>query len=251
MKSIRLKSHFLLSFVLLLSSCAIHHQVSKTNRINYSIGQKVAGDSAVIKTYQPYKLQLDAEMSRVIGYTAVDLTSRSTLPESVLGNFFADAVAVQAKKIVPNIDLVFPTTKGGLRNDIAKGNITVSNIFELMPFENQLVLFELNGSDTYKVIKFIAATNGQPVAGLTMNIKDKQPESIMINGKPFDVNKTYTVLTSDYIASGGDDAEGFASPISRKNIGLMVRDALLREVADLQAAGKNINTKLDGRITKN
>ncbi len=251
MKSIRLKSHFLLGLVLLLSSCASHYQVLKTNRINYSVGQKVAGDSTIIKTYQPYKLQLDAEMSRVIGYTAVDLTSRSTVPESVLGNFFADAVSVQAKKITPNIDLVFPTTKGGLRNDIAKGNITVSNIFELMPFENQLVLFELKGSDTYKVIKFIAATNGQPVAGLTMNIKDRLPENIVVNGKPFDANKTYMVLTSDYIASGGDDAEGFASPISRKNIGLMVRDALLKEVEDLKAAGQNINTKLDGRITKN
>lgn len=241
----------LISFVLLLSSCASHYQIAKTNRVGYAVGQKVAADSTIIKMYQPYKLQLDAEMSRVIGYTAVDLTSRSNLPESVLGNFFADAVSVQAKKLVPNIDLVFPTTKGGLRNDIAKGNITVSNIFELMPFENQLVLFELKGSDTYKVIKFIAATNGQPVAGLSMNIKAKLPENIMINGKPFDANKTYNVLTSDYIASGGDDADGFTTPISRKDIGLKVRDALLKEVGDLQTAGKNINTKLDGRITKN
>jgi 2',3'-cyclic-nucleotide 2'-phosphodiesterase (5'-nucleotidase family) len=249
--SLKLRIYLFSLTFLTLTACNSSYQVVKSNRDEYNINNKIEVDSSIIKVYMPYKTQLDAEMNKVIGYAEVDLTKSSTVPESILGNFFADAVMRQAKKIAPNIDFALATTKGGLRNDIAKGPIIVSSIFELMPFENQLVLFELSGTDALAVIKFIAATNGQPVAGLSMNIKDKLPEKIMINGKPFDVNKTYSVLTSDYIASGGDDAQGFSNPISRKNIGLLVRNALLNEVEEVQQSGRKINAKLDGRITKN
>lgn len=235
----------------LLDSCTTKYELVKSNREEYKISNEVAVDSAIIKTYLPYKAKLDAEMNEIIGETEVILSKSSSLPESVLGNFFADAVFNQVKKIEPKVDFVFPTTKGGLRNDIAKGQIKVSNIFELMPFENQLVMFNLKGSDVLKIVNYIAASNGQPVSGLKFTIKDKQAENIQINGKVFDVNVNYWVVASDYIASGGDDATGFATPISRRNIGLLVRDALINEVKDFKAAGKSINTKLDGRITKN
>lgn len=237
--------------LIFLGSCKAKYAVVKSNREEYKVSNAVPVDSAIINTYLPYKKKVEAEMNAIIGYTNVLLSKNSTLPESVLSNFFADAVANQAKKIAPNIDFVFPSTKGGLRNDIAKGPITVSSIFELMPFENQLVLFNLKGEDVLKVITYIAVTNGQPVSGLRMNINDKTPENVMINGKPFDATKDYWVVTSDYVASGGDDAVGFATPISRKNLGLLIRDALLKEVREIQTEGKRINAKLDGRITKN
>ena len=237
--------------IFLLSSCATKYAVVKSDREEYKINSDVAVDSTIIKTYLPYKAKLDAEMNEVIGETEVVLSKSSSLPESVLGNFFSDAVFNQVKKLEPKVDFVFPTTKGGLRNDIAKGPIKVSSVFELMPFENQLVMFNLKGSDVLKIVNYIAASGGQPVSGLTFNIKDKLAENILINGKEFDVDANYWVVASDYIASGGDDATGFASPISRKNIGLLVRDALLNEVKEFKAAGKSINTKLDGRITKN
>ena len=84
-----------------------------------------------------------------------------------------------------------------------------------------------------------------------MNINNGKPENIIINGKAFDVKQNYKVLTSDYIASGGDDAVGFANPIAKRNLNLKIRDALLKEVNQLQTDGKTINAKLDGRITKN
>jgi 2',3'-cyclic-nucleotide 2'-phosphodiesterase (5'-nucleotidase family) len=247
----KLTHSFLFLPLFLLLSCGTKYQLVKSNRDEYQINQQVGVDSAIVKTYSPYKIALAAEMNKVIGYTDVVLTKASTAPESVLGNFFADAVFNQAKKIEPKIDFAFPTTRGGIRNDVPKGPITVAQLFEMMPFENQLVLFELKGSDVKLVLNYIAATNGQPVAGITMNIKDNQPTDVKINGTNFDINRTYKVLTSDYIANGGDDSQGFSNPITRRNIGLMVRDALLKEVAAIQAEGKKINTKLDGRITKN
>ncbi|TCC90390.1 hypothetical protein EZ428_14030 [Pedobacter frigiditerrae] len=249
--TVKNKIYILAISLVLLGSCTTKYAVVKSNREEQNINSSLPVDSSIIKTYMPYKVKVEAEMNEVIGYTDVVLSKSSSLPESVLGNFFADAVYNQARKIEPNIGFVFPTTTGGLRNDIAKGPITVSSIFELMPFENQLILFNLKGADVLKVITNIAARGGQPVSGLKFNIKNKLPENILINGKPFDVNKSYWVATSDYIAGGGDENVGFATPISSKNMSILIRDALLKEVKEVQAAGNKINAKLDGRITKN
>lgn len=235
----------------LLAACSTSYLVTKSNREKYSIDNKVNIDSGIIKLYQPYKTALDEEMNKVIGYTEIALSKRSNLPESLLGNFFADAVLNQARKIQVNIDFAMPSTNGGLRNDIAKGAITVANVFELMPFENEAVVFTLKGTDVYEILKFIAVSGGQPVASLKMNIKNNLPENVFINGKEFDINKEYLVLTSDYIASGGDDAKGFANAVNKKVLGLKIRNALLKEVEEIHSAGNKINTKLDGRVTKN
>ncbi|MES2418819.1 MAG: 5'-nucleotidase [Bacteroidota bacterium] len=248
---IKLRGYFLVSVLLFLGACTAKYNLVKSAREEYAINDKIAVDSNIVKAYLPYKKELDAEMNKIIGYTAVALTKKSNLPESVLGNFFADAVLAQAKKIDSTIDFALPTTNGGLRNDLAKGPITVANVFELMPFENEAVLFKLKGTDVLDLLKFIAASGGQPVSGLKMNINDKVPENIFINGKAFDINKDYQVLTSDYIASGGDDAKGFANPISKKVLGLKIRDAILKEVSAIHLDGKKINATLDGRITKN
>jgi 2',3'-cyclic-nucleotide 2'-phosphodiesterase (5'-nucleotidase family) len=210
----------------------------------------VAVDSAIVKAYLPYKQKMEAQMNGVIGRCAKELTKTGG-PETLLGNFFADAVMAESKKIEPAIDFALPTTKGGLRNNLPKGNIALSNIFELMPFENELVLLKLKGTDVEQLLNFIAVSGGQPVSNITLKIKDNTPYDILINGKPFDNTKTYLVLTSDYIASGGDNARGLASPLERKSLGLLVRNALVNYVKAQTTLGKPIDAYLDGRITKN
>jgi 2',3'-cyclic-nucleotide 2'-phosphodiesterase (5'-nucleotidase family) len=244
------RNYLALSVVLLVASCSSGYQLVKANRAEYPINKDVAVDSTVIKTYLPYKKQLDAEMNQILGYSDVLMVKSNDLPETILGDFFSDAVLQQALKYDPTIDFSMPSTKGGIRVDVPKGEIKLSNIFELMPFENELVAFTLKGTDVQQLLNFIAATNGQPIAGLRLKIVDKKPVDVFINGKAFDPNRTYRVLTSDYIAGGGDNALGFKDPIEKKVLGLKVRDALINYVKENQAAGKTINPKLDGRITK-
>lgn len=245
------KGSLAISAASLLLSCSSGYKVVKANRAEYAINKTIAADSAVIKTYLPYKQQLDSEMNQILGYSEVEMVKSNDLPETVLGNFFSDAVLQQALKYDPTIDFSMPSTKGGIRVDVPKGAIKLSNIFELMPFENELVAFTIKGTDVQELINFIAASNGQPVAGIRLKIVDKKPVDVFIQGKPFDPQRTYRVLTSDYVAGGGDNALGFKNPIEKKVLGLKVRDAIIGYVKEVQAAGKTINTKLDGRITKN
>lgn len=239
-------------FATLLLSCTTIYQVNRSNRADYPIDAKLAADSVIIKAYMPYKAQMEAEMNQVIAHSAVLMSKKSsdTLPESLLSNFFADAVMHQAIKLDPNIDFAIPSTKGGLRVDLPKGEITVSNIFELMPFENEVVVYDITGIQVRQLLNFIASTNGQPITGFQMQIKDKKLFSATYKGKPFEDNKIYRIMTSDYIGGGGDKVPVFKEIATGKAIGLKIRDALMKEVKETEAAGQLLNPVLDGRIVK-
>lgn len=243
--------NLILGLVVLSAGCSPGYKIAKSNRAEYIIDKNVPADTSMLRLYLPYKQKLEAEMNQVIGYSEVLMPKVDTIPESLLGNFFSDAILQQGRRLDPDIDFAMPSTKGGIRIALPKGAIAVSNVFELMPFENALVVLTISGAETQQLLNFIAGSNGQPVAGLRMKIRDRKPEQVMINGKPFDSNRSYKVLTSDYVAGGGDNARGFKNPLEKKDLGLKVRDALLNYIRQQEAAGKKINSVLDGRITKN
>ena len=233
--------------VLGFSSCNKHFTVQNNAYKEYGIDNQFAVDSSVVKYYLPYKQQMEAEMNRVLGQTEEALT-KPAAPETLLGNFFSDAMLAEGLKKDPAIQFTL-STKGGLRTTFPKGDITVSHVFELMPFENEMVVLKLSGANVQKVIDFIAKKDGQPVAGIRMKIKNNVAYDVLIAGKPFDINQNYNLLTYDYLANGGDDLTCLANPIERKNVGIKVRDAIIAYISDQTRNGKKINTQLDGRIS--
>ncbi len=242
-----LKPTIALLSVLVFISCNRHYVVQNNQYQQYGIGQKEPADSSLIRYYLPYKEKMETEMKRVLGVADHELT-KSTAPETLIGDFYADAVLAEGLKLNPNIQFSMPTTKGGIRNPLPKGNLTVERIFELMPFENELVVLKLSGAGVKKLIDFVVSSGGQPVSGLRMKIKNNVAYDITIAGKPFDINKDYTVLTSDYLANSGDDQRVFSNPIERANLGKKVRDVLIDYIVGQTKNGKTINTQLDGRI---
>ncbi|MBB6498631.1 5'-nucleotidase C-terminal domain-containing protein [Pedobacter cryoconitis] len=241
-----------LSFILgplLLYSCSSNYHLVKSNRTEYAVTKEVKADSSIIRTYQPYKLKLDSQMNVILGYSENLLEKKMTGGESVLGDFFSDAALAEARKTDPQIDFTMPSTNGGLRNDLPSGAITLANVFQLMPFENELIVFEIKGTEVQSLLDYIARTGGQPVSGLKMKIVAGKPAAVIINGQPFDQTKNYHVLTSDYIAGGADGISCFKKPVASKVLNLKIRDALISYIKETQARGEKISTKLDGRIT--
>ena len=93
---------------------------------------------------------------------------------------------------------------GGIRAAITKGNVTVSNAFELMPFDNTLVIVELNYEKIQELFAYFMSKNlAHPLSRqVELRIKNKSYD-ILINGKSIDKNKTYYVATSNYLQKGG------------------------------------------------
>jgi len=130
-------------FSLLIFGCVakpISSYTSENTKINSDV-QTHAIDSIVL----PYRNQMQAEMAEVIGYS--DSTLLSYAPESPLGNFVADVIFETGfefsknNQICDNPHAVFSILNfGGLRKSIGQGEITRSDIYELMPFDNTIVI---------------------------------------------------------------------------------------------------------------
>lgn len=238
-----------LVFSLILSCSPKIKLVNKET--SYSpLSSAIVVDSAVYALILPYKDSLEAEMSVVLNSSAQPLIKG--LPESLLGNYVADGVLKKTNDKYKPADGVKAhfclLNNGGLRTSLPEGEITRGKVYELMPFENEMLVLTLSGSKTYQLFKFIAANNGMPLSGAQLGIKTKKPESIYIAGEPFDSLRTYKVATSDYLANGGDKMSFFNEPISVDTIHYKVRDAIIDYIVEERAQGKLIEAKLDRRI---
>lgn len=241
----------LIFFSLLLGSFSCQHKVlvSNTTESHYIVNEPKV-DSTIYKAIAPYKKSHDEQMYAVIAH-AEDAFVKADL-ESTLGNIFCDGVLYETKKLLGKDSAncqVAVFNKGGLRNSLPKGDITIGNIFELMPFDNELVLLKLGGPQFKDMLYKIIEKGGIPVGGLRMEIKGTKPENITINGKPFDENKDYWVVTSDYLANGGDSYTFFKNAKETKPMKALLRNVMINYCEDMTKQGKTLKPYLDGRIS--
>jgi len=138
---------------------------------------------------------------------------------------------------------------GGLRTVVPAGNITIGKVFELMPFENELVIVWLKGDKLDGLLQYFAGMGGEGVSGLHMEIRNGKAVNIFVNGKPIDAEKLYSISTNDYLAGGNDQMVQLAQNVRRVNTGIKVRDMLLDYIKSETKKGNMIQSKLDGRIT--
>ncbi len=227
-------------------SCSTSKQSISLLYKDYRIEKQTKTDSALVKMLQPYSVSMNASMNKVIGFSNDNLNKKQ--PESGLGNFMADAMLVMAeKKFRKKIDGAF-MNDGGIRSYIPKGNITTGKIFELMPFDNLVVVQDVKGSVLQQFLDKTAADGGWPVSkGITMGIKEKKAVNISINGKPLDNSATYSIVNSDYVAGGGSDCT-MLKGIPFLNRGYLLRDALIEFVSDLTKQGKPLDFTIEKRV---
>jgi 2',3'-cyclic-nucleotide 2'-phosphodiesterase (5'-nucleotidase family) len=204
-------------------------------------------DQEIEKMLKPYRSKLELEMNEVLGI-AKDRLSMGR-PESTLGNWFADTqLKASEEKLGKDIDFAV-SNSGGIRiPEIPKGPVTRGKIFELMPFDNMLVIMELSGEKTRELVNHIALSGGWPISKeLRFRInKEGKAEDVFINGEPFDVTKKYVVSLSDYVANGGSDCS-FLIGLPFENTGILIRDALIEQTKK----DTTLEAIIDGRIIKN
>ena len=205
----------------------------------------MVADSSMLQLLAPYKDSINNTMNTVIGFSTQGLTKKQ--PESGLGNFMTDAMRFMSEKqFKKHVHAAF-VNYGGVRAYLPKGNITIGNMFELMPFENVVVLQDIKGDSLQSFLNAIAERNGWPISGITFGIKDNKAINIMVEGKPLDTTATYTIANSDYIVNGGD-AIKMLKPFPQYNIGYLLRDALIAYTQWLTEKGQSVDAKTEKRI---
>ncbi|HET8830080.1 MAG TPA: 5'-nucleotidase C-terminal domain-containing protein [Pelobium sp.] len=234
-----------LTGTLFLVACSSQRHVSKTEKQLYPITSAITPDSSMEAFVFPYRQKLDSVMNDVVAVSAKEIQKGK--PEGLLNNFFADAMYQSGKDWGLNFDFAY-TNFGGLRTPLPKGEIYRYKVFELMPFENAVTLVTFKGDDLQAFFDFMAASGGEPISGATYVIDGDKAIEISINGKPFDRLKNYVVLTSDYMANGGDGGLIFTRAIARTDLTYKLRDALFLYLDKKKKAGEILNPVKDGRV---
>lgn len=233
----------------LFISCS-HWRVQRTETQHAVIEQNTGVDSTIVKMILPYKVPLDKKMDEIIGFAPEALVKKS--PECNLGNFFADALYLRAAKVekTDTAHLIAMFNSGGLRTSVPQGDIHIRNMFELMPFENELVLMPLKGSELLKVLNALAEKGGAPVSGIRFKIEKNKASDVMVHQTALDTNFVYTIATSDYLANGGDRFFNVEAPKNFTKTNLLLRDVLIDYCKYLYAQKKPVTGTVDGRISQ-
>jgi 2',3'-cyclic-nucleotide 2'-phosphodiesterase (5'-nucleotidase family) len=124
---------------------------------------------------------------------------------------------------------VYSLNSGGIRAILPKGNVTSRTAFEIMPFENSLVVMALKGEQIFELVDyFITTQKPHPLSGITFTIgKDKLAKNILVQGKPVEKDTIYYVATNDYLSNGGDNMNFFKKSIQKYDLDYKLRNVLI------------------------
>lgn len=210
-----------------------HAYLTKIEGKQISISDSISTDNEIEAFIKPYRSHIQKDLDSVLAYSADTYTKTDGDFNTAIGNFMADAVFDEANPIFKsrtgnNIDMVL-LNHGGIRSIISKGNITTRTAFELMPFENTLLVIEMKGTQMDSLVAYLSmAKKAHPISKLKLVIDtDFNVVEATINGKDIQDNETYYVLTNDYLYNGGDNMTFFKPNDSVHNLNYKVRNALI------------------------
>ena len=223
----------ILSFCFVIVACETESNQQKYG-YNIEINQQVLSDSSIVKYYQPFKKNLEESlMNTPISYSPETYKKNDGELNSTLSNMFADATYEMSNPVFnkmsgENIDIVL-LNNGGIRSIISKGNISEKTAFELMPFENSIVVLELSGLSIIKMIDYLRKVKLQhPISGLQITLNnDYSVNEVKINGVSIENEKKYYVATTDYLLEGGDKMYFLAETTKTTDINYKMRDILI------------------------
>ncbi|MDL1913967.1 MAG: bifunctional NAD pyrophosphatase/5'-nucleotidase [Bergeyella sp.] len=195
-----------------LSSCKISYGIHGIKVYkNISVDSHITEDKAIEKVILPYKRTMEKQMNLKISYTDQEL--RKDGKDAVLGILLADFTYEWTKDWAEKnnlpLDAVLLNT-GGIRSSIGKGDILLRHIYEILPFENQLVIVKIIGKDLMALFEYYTREHRKdPVSRLYIKIVGGQLEKALVNNAEVEPLREYYVATSDYLALGGDHMKFF------------------------------------------
>lgn len=205
--------------------------------------------------------QIEEDMGQVIGTSEVDLDGvreNVRASETNLGDLITDAMLWQAGQDNEEVDAAI-TNGGGIRASIAAGDITKKSVNDVLPFGNTLYVVELTGAELLEALEASTYCTPEPVgafpqvAGIEFTINTgaaydagenypgttyAEPASInrvtilTVGGQAFDADATYTIVTNDFLAAGGDTYYAFSAAESGYDTGISLDQVVMDYITE-------------------
>lgn len=208
------------------------------------IGDSIAPAADIEAMIAPYREQLGEQLAVVLGHAGGDFTKAD--PEGTLDNLVAEALLHAARRHSADTVHVSLVNEGGLRVPLAAGPILMRHAYELLPFENFVVVLSLTGAQMERLADEIAVTTGEPIAGWTMELDGHDAVEVLVGGEPVDPDGTYRLATVDYLANGGGEWSVLweVEAGAREDLDILIRAAFVEYLGEMGT----VAPVLDGRI---
>lgn len=181
--------------------------------------------------------------------------------ESAMGNVVADAQLAASRE--QGADIAFVHTRG-LRKDLFQHGdrpLTYGQLFTAQPFGNSLIITQLKGAQVLALLneqwqgdEFHSL---QVSKGVQFRWDPKRPignriiaQSLTLNGKPIEMDKTYGVTANDFIAYGGNNFSTFLKGSRQVDTGIADVDALAHYLKTSEALGVAVSAAGEPRIVR-
>lgn len=202
------------------------------------------GDPEASRIVESYRARLAGEFRRVVGTSDVDLV-RDDSAESNVGNMLCDAA-----RAATGADVAFMNAYG-IRADLPGGEITLEQVYTMLPFENTLMTVELTGAGIMSALERGATLESGmlQVSGVAFRADLSKPagsrvSDVRIGGAPLDPKRRYRAAVNDFLAAGGDRFDAFREGTGAA-AGGNFRDAVLEYLRTRSPIGPRV----EGRIT--
>jgi 2',3'-cyclic-nucleotide 2'-phosphodiesterase (5'-nucleotidase family) len=209
------------------------------------VNAAVADDPEIAKVIAPLHAEVEASFGKVLASAPKGLEKGPGLGKSPLGYFLADAMREAAAKAV-GADVRFAfTNSGGLRRSVSPGMLKVSDIYEVLPFENELVVAEYTGAEIMSIVKEgIVRRGGEPTSGIQASVTGT-PEHPVVSitwsdGSAIDPKGMYKAATTDYLLATGDATPSLKLGRNMLPTGVPVRTLVLNLCIQAGKAGKPV-----------
>lgn len=228
--------HFVLILTLFVSSYSSYSQeivntIIEGKQIN--INESAEAKSEYNTLIAPYRDRINKDLDATLAFCPETLDKSKGQFQSNIGDFIADIVLektnpVFKKREKKDIDLCI-LNHGGIRAVMPKGDVSSRTAYEIMPFENSAVVIALKGEQIEEFVNFfIAEKKPHPISGLSFTITAaKKAKNIKVKNQPLILDKTYYVVTNDYLANGGDKMDFFKKGTRTYDLEYKLRNILI------------------------
>ena len=197
-----------------------------------AITDSLPQDQQVLDYIAPFKKHINDEMSAVLAYAPQSHSKTEGPYNTAIGNMMADAVLELSNPIFKSrtgheIDGVL-LNHGGITSTLNAGDVTMRTAYDIMPFENSIIVVELNADKVRDMFNYLKSGKAHPIANMQLILgEDDSIVKTLVNGKPIEDGKTYFIATNDYLRQGGDGMVFFEDPVSETVLNYKVRSVLI------------------------
>ncbi len=211
----------------------------------YERSSNIVADESSEKIVNKYEEELKPILNEKVADLDKDLSHDRNEGLTPLG-----IVVSETMRKIAGVDIAI-TNGGGVRAPLSKGVLTMGDLYTILPFDNTLVTMELKGSDVKSAIEHgIMPDNfgwGQ-FSGIKVwydknaTAGNRITSIRLADGTPLDMDKYYTVVVNDFMATGGD-GYNFSNAKNMKDTMLVMRDEII-----IEWKTNGINTKTENLL---